>query len=230
MKLIKSTTLIFGDAAARSEKVYAIDLCEVGSGQFVVNFRYGKRGAPLKDGSKTVAPVGQAEAERVYDKLVGQQLEKGYLPEGAPRAAPPIATPANPPPAAARTNAPGGGAAAAQRDRILERLAASGADRRWFKREGHAKSWNLERTIWRAGELRIREAEPLLLRLVGTAPVDATTSAGGRGLRDYCIAWALGRLGGPASMATLRRLSSDTQGWKHVQRIATLERDRKSVV
>ncbi|HSO34091.1 MAG TPA: hypothetical protein VLT33_16265 [Labilithrix sp.] len=220
MKLVKSTTLIF--AEGRSEKVYAIDLCEVGAGQFVVNFRYGKRGAPLKDGSKTVAPVGQAEAERVYDKLVQQQLEKGYLPEGAPRPAPPIATPSTSPAAAARGGAPAGGAAPAQKDRILERLAASGGDRRWFKRDGHAKTWNLERAIWRAGELRVREAEPLLLRLVGTAPAGAEVAAGGKGLRDYCIAWALGRLGGPASMETLTRLYNDAQGPKHVQRIATL--------
>lgn len=221
MKLVTSTTLVF--AEGRSEKVYAIDLCEVGAGQFVVNFRYGKRGAPLKDGSKTVAPVGQAEAQRIYDKLVAQQLEKGYLPEGTPRPAPPIAaTPANAAAVAEAVGGATGGAAQAQKDRILERLAAAGADRRWFKREGHTKSWNLERAIWRAGELRIREAEPLLLRLVGTAPAGAEVAAGGRGLRDYCIAWALGRMGGPASMETLTRLYNDVQAPKHVQRIATL--------
>jgi hypothetical protein len=221
LKLVKQTTLVF--AEGRSEKVYAIDLCEVGVGQFVVNFRYGKKGAPLKDGSKTVAPVTLLEAERVYDKLVQQQLEKGYLPEGAPRPAPPIATPAAPGARApARAAAPAGGATQAQKDRILERLAASGGDRRWFKREGHEKTWNLERAIWRAGELRIREAEPLLLRLVGTAPAGAELAAGGKGLRDYCIAWALGRLGTAASMDTLTRLYSDTQAPKHVQRVATL--------
>ena len=55
MKLVKQTKLVFVEG--RSEKVYEIDLCEVGTNQFVVNFRYGKRGGPLKDGSKTVAPV-----------------------------------------------------------------------------------------------------------------------------------------------------------------------------
>ena len=57
---------------------------------------------------------------------------------------------------------------------------------------------------------------------MGTAPASGEVSAGGRGLRDYCIAWALGRLGGPASMETLTRLYNDAQAPKHVQRIATL--------
>src|ERR1700712_5181384 len=88
MKLLKTTSLTFTEG--RTERVYEIDLCEVGSGQFVVNFRYGKRGAALKDGSKTVAPVAEAEANRVFDKLVAQQIEKGYAPAGAPRPPPAV--------------------------------------------------------------------------------------------------------------------------------------------
>ena len=216
MKLVKTTTLVF--AEGRSEKLYAVDLCEVGPGQFVVNFRYGKRGATLKDGSKTVAPVAEAEAERVYAKLVQQQLEKGYLPEGAPRPAVPVAAS----PVAAVPRAAGELAHAGQKERILERLAAQGADRRWFKRPGHTRSWNLERAIWRAGELRIREAEPLLLALIGTVPAGSEIAAGGGGLRDYCIAWALGRLGTSASVAPLRKLYADASAPLHVRRIATI--------
>src|SRR5512135_1548408 len=86
MKLIKQTKLVF--AEGRSDKVYEVDLCEVGTNQFVVNFRYGKRGAALKDGSKTVAPVKRDEAERTFDKLVRSKLEAGYVEEGAAAAAP----------------------------------------------------------------------------------------------------------------------------------------------
>jgi hypothetical protein len=68
MKLIKQTRLVFVEG--KSDKVYEVDLCEVGANQFVVNFRYGKRGAALKDGSKTVAPVKRDEADRVFAKLV----------------------------------------------------------------------------------------------------------------------------------------------------------------
>ena len=56
MKLVRQARLLFVEG--KSEKVYEVDLCEVGPNKLVVNFRYGKKGAALKDGSKTVAPVG----------------------------------------------------------------------------------------------------------------------------------------------------------------------------
>ena len=45
MKLIEQTFLVF--RKGRSEKVYEVDLCQVGEGRFVVNFRYGRRGRRL---------------------------------------------------------------------------------------------------------------------------------------------------------------------------------------
>ena len=39
MKLIKQTSLHFREG--NSDKVYEIDLCEVGADAYVVNFRYG---------------------------------------------------------------------------------------------------------------------------------------------------------------------------------------------
>lgn len=50
-------------------------------------------------------------------------------------------------------------------------------------------TWKLERAIWRAGELKIKEATPLLINLIGS----------GEPLRDYCIAWALGWCGGESA-------------------------------
>ena len=85
MRLVKQTKLVFVEG--RSDKVYEVDLCEVGANQFVVNFRYGKRGSALKDGSKTVAPVKRDEAERVFDKLARSKLDAGYVEEGAAPAA-----------------------------------------------------------------------------------------------------------------------------------------------
>ena len=63
MKLIKRTTLHFREGT--SDKVYEVDLCEVGADAYVVNFRYGRRGAQLKEGSKTVSAVALAEAEKI---------------------------------------------------------------------------------------------------------------------------------------------------------------------
>ncbi|BAZ08704.1 WGR domain-containing protein [Calothrix sp. NIES-4071] len=67
--------------------------------------------------------------------------------------------------------------------------------------------WKLERAIWRAGELRIKEAAPLLINLIGT-----DTS-----LRDYCIVWALGLCGSTEFIPTLLSLHSDSSDF--VERI-----------
>ena len=79
MKLIKQTTLFFQEG--NSDKVYEVDLCEMGVNQYVVNFRYGKRGATLNEGSKTAQPVSLAEAEKIFDKLANEKIKKGYQAE-----------------------------------------------------------------------------------------------------------------------------------------------------
>jgi hypothetical protein len=209
MKLVRQTRLVFVEG--RSEKVYEVDLCEVGANQYVVNFRYGKRGATLKDGSKTVAPVKRDEADRVFAKLVQSKLDSGYLDEAAPRPAPAVPARVAAPTAPATGDHP-------RVARLLERLAATGTARRWF-RSGEAKTWPLERAIWRAGELRLRAAEPLLLALVGTA-TSTELAGGGKGLRDYCIAWALARCGSSAALPALTTLYGNPRSPEHVRRIA----------
>src|SRR5215472_7275646 len=64
VKLIKQVRLEFRQGT--SDKVYEVDLCEVGPGQYVVNYRYGRRGTTLRDGSKTAAPVPRDKAESVF--------------------------------------------------------------------------------------------------------------------------------------------------------------------
>ncbi|MEZ4400655.1 MAG: hypothetical protein R3B06_11585 [Kofleriaceae bacterium] len=213
MKLVKQTRLAFVEG--KSDKVYEVDLCEVGADQFVVNFRYGKRGGALKDGSKTPAPVKRGEADRVFAKLVQSKLDTGYLDEATPRPAPTVAAPTTPAPGTAATATAGD----ARRQQILTRLAATGSERRWFRSRDGGSTWPLERAIWRAGELRLREAEPLLLRLIGTA-TSTEVAGGGKGMRDYCIAWALGRCGSAASLEALTRLYGDARQPAQVRRIA----------
>ena len=218
MKLVKQTKLVF--AEGRSDKVYEVDLCEVGTNQFVVNFRYGKLGGPLKDGSKTVAPVKRDEADRVFDKLVRSKIDSGYVDASTARPAA-----ASAPTSAARAAAPppAPGTVPVSRDaraqRILERLAATGTDRRWFRGATAAPTWPLERAIWRAGELGIKEAEPQLIALINTA-TSSDVEGGGKGMRDYCIAWALGRCGSEASVRALGALYGDRRSPEHVKRIA----------
>ena len=70
MKLIRQTKLHFKEG--NSDKLYEVDLCEMG-GKYIVNFRYGRRGAELKEGAKTTSPVELTEAEKVFQKLVDEK-------------------------------------------------------------------------------------------------------------------------------------------------------------
>ncbi|WP_233890640.1 WGR domain-containing protein, partial [Tenacibaculum piscium] len=78
MKLIKQKKLYFSDE--KSDKVYEVDLCE-SQDLFIVNFRYGRRGTSLREGTKTVFPVSYEEAEKIFNKLVGSKEKKGYSEE-----------------------------------------------------------------------------------------------------------------------------------------------------
>jgi predicted DNA-binding WGR domain protein len=208
VKLLEQVTLLFQEG--KSDKVYEVDLLEVSPGQCVVNFRYGRRGTALKDGSKTPVPVPQAEAKRVFDKLVQSKLDSGYLPGGAPGtpASPPASrAPASPPP---RVEAPAG---TSPRERtLLQQLQQEASARQWFRRaDVRAQPRKLERVIWRAGELRLRAAEPLLLPLLERA----------QPLRAYSLVAALGRLGSEASVSTLGRLYGEASTPDMVRRMAT---------
>ncbi|MBS1796597.1 MAG: WGR domain-containing protein [Acidobacteria bacterium] len=175
MKLVCQTKLQFREG--NSDKVYEVDLCESGS-QYVVNFRYGRSGAELKEGTKTVAPVTLAEAQKIFQKLVDEKTRKGYHAVGASRPATaekPESDTAPDHPEEARRNA------------ILAGL-----------RDAKARSNpRIERLVWRAGELKIMEAAPEIVKLIGTA----------KELRDYCCAWSLGFCGGEAALPALEKLA-----------------------
>lgn len=142
MKLIKRTALYFQDD--RSDKIYEVDLCQSGENLYSVNFRYGRRGANLKEGTKTDTAVPLAQAEKVFDKLVAEKVKKGYLEvlSDAPSA----------PDAAAELPR-----AETRQQAILNNIAIGGSPK-----------WPLERAIWRAGELKIAEAGRGLIALIGT--------------------------------------------------------------
>lgn len=188
MKLIQQTLLHFRQG--NSDKVYEVDLCEVGANQYVVNFRYGRRGANLQEGTKTSAPVARAAADKIFTALVSEKTKKGYLPAGTP-----------PPPPKPKTTISQVLDSDARKQAVLKHLSASA--------KGKPK-WPLSRVIWRAGELKIQEATPLLIGLIGS----------GDALRDYCIAWALGWCGDQRAISALGRLLNDGTTTDAVRRIA----------
>lgn len=202
MKLVKQARLVFG-IGGKSPKLYEVEMAEVGADRFVVNFRYGKQGEPLKAGTKTTFPVNSAEAERVYAQLVSSKTEAGYVDEGAAGRAPAAAAPASSQTSTIQTLqeaviAPRAPAPTWTAD-IDARTAAILAclEGKTVQRPGSRKLWRLDRAIWRAGELRLRAAEPQLLNLLPKTPTEP--------LRTYSVVWALGRCGSGLSVDVIRQ-------------------------
>jgi predicted DNA-binding WGR domain protein len=50
----------------------------VGTDKHVVNFRYGRRGANLKDGTKTALALPLDEAHKVLNALIAEKQKGGY--------------------------------------------------------------------------------------------------------------------------------------------------------
>lgn len=192
MRLIKQTILHFQDE--RSDKLYEVDLCEVTGGKFVVNFRYGRRGSTLRDGTKTPAAVPREKADAIYDKLVSSKTEKGYVDTAqAGDASGDIIT--------AEVITEDAGIEFLDGDnQQLQPNATATLNR---LRLGHTSSstWRLSRAVWRAGELRIAQAEPILVSLIRS----------GDSMLDYCIAWALAQVGGESSVAAVESIEADPQ-------------------
>ncbi|MBE7689726.1 WGR domain-containing protein [Tenacibaculum piscium] len=143
MKLIKQKKLYFSDE--KSDKVYEVDLCE-SQDLFIVNFRYGKRGASLREGTKTVFPVSYEEAEKIFNKLVGSKEKKGY-------------SEANLSEKKQVENPKKEEKSTTRKDTILKYLnqALKGT---------YTRNWKVSRIINRVGVLKIREAIPLIAQFI----------------------------------------------------------------
>jgi predicted DNA-binding WGR domain protein len=204
MKLVRQTRLHFKEG--NSDKVYEVDLCEIG-GRYVVNFRYGRRGAALKEGTKTTNPVTQDEAEKIFEKLVSEKTNKGYHLTGEDKKAAPKS--------AVKTDFNEN----ARNEYILQRLREGLGEKGLAEKiieiikkvaDAGKKVWKIERVIWRAGELKIKEAAPLIVKYIGTK--DA--------LRDYCCAWSLGFCGDETTIPILSGLYNKPNTPDFVRRIA----------
>ena len=190
MKLTRRVSLHY--QAGNSDKVYEVDLCQIGEDRYLVNFRYGRRGKSLKEGSKTVQAVSLAKAEKIFDKLVGDKQKKGYQDiEDAANNSQDVCE------IVVDSKDP-------RHQAIINRLIEQGNTKEY------STKWSLDRVIWRAGELKIKEAVPLSIELIGT----------GEPLRDYCIAWALGRCGDKSAMPVLETLAESKTHPDRVKRIA----------
>lgn len=74
---MKEINLFYRNDAEHSDKVYTAEIVSVVGG-FAVNFKYGKRGSKLAEGTKTNVPVSLILAEKVFTSLVREKTAKGY--------------------------------------------------------------------------------------------------------------------------------------------------------
>lgn len=146
MKLIRQTKLSYQKGA--SDKVYEIDLCEAGEGEFIVNFRYGRRGTTLREGTKTPFPEIRSKAEDIFSKLTAEKTTKGYLIDGE------IGTPS------AISHA---GTTPEKDD---PRIAATIAR---IQKGPCETGWKISRALFRAGQWRLTAALPHLIPLAKEA-------------------------------------------------------------
>jgi hypothetical protein len=189
MRLIKQSFLYFKEG--NSDKVYEIDLCDVGNDKYVVNFRYGRKGSTLKEGSKTPVPVSLPEAEKIYNDVEEEKLNKGYTTSES-------------------------GVSSLPQKAAFTITAETGFSTHWMSMpEGRGKaivkrlyqsvqanagtsrtSWKLSRVIWKAGEYKIKEAAPFIIQLFNRGDM----------LHQYCCTWALARSQDEASVEVLQAI------------------------
>jgi predicted DNA-binding WGR domain protein len=194
MQLIQRKTLTY--QAGNSDKVYEVDLSEVATDRYMVNYRYGKRGGTLREGAETVAAVPLAEAQKVFDRLVRSKVSKGYLEAGTAAPSPVVAQviPVISDDLGARDRA------------ILARLMLAVNNRNAVAKP---KEWQISRAIWRSGELKLTAAAPLLMQLWGNNT-----------LTNYSIAWALGNCGDESAVPMLMGVYRQVDALPHIRRIA----------
>jgi hypothetical protein len=183
MRIVRNVKLFFREG--NSDKTYEIDLCEVGPEQYTVNFRYGKRFGALKDGTKTVSPVALSAATTIFDALEKEKRSKGYL--GEQEAAQDLSFV----PVDATL------VADVKHRAVLRRLQDAIEGKSTYK-----TIWKTSRVIWKAGEWKIKEAVPYLIKLVEK----------GDGLQRYSALWALAKCADPAAIPVLRSYA-DNGSW-----------------
>lgn len=202
MRVIEQARLWFREGT--SDKVYEIDLVEVAPGQHVVNFRYGRRGGALKDGTKTPLPLSLDKARGVYQKLVDDKLAGGYQ-TGPVTAASPAPQPAPAVGGSPYRTAP-------QAPSIAQRLIAK-------LRQGARSAEPLGPVMWRVADMDLVDAEPIVLELLGSAftPKELKPEAW-----KHLLVAALARMGTSAAIDPLGTLIADQRTPRHLVDVARL--------
>jgi len=192
MRIVDQVRLGFREGT--SDKVYEVDIVEVAADQYVVNFRFGRRGSSLRDGTKTPLPVSLEKARAVYTALVAEKTNAGYKPSSGADVG------------SARPSAIDLRARAARLEReLIEELG-----------RGHRSEQPLHLLVRKAGERGLQAAEPFLLELLsGTQESRVKPEV----LRHFIVA-ALARCGSSRAVPALSAICEDVKQPGHLRDVA----------
>ncbi len=189
MKLIQQSKLFFKEG--NSDKVYEIDLCELSSSAYLVNFRYGRRGSSLKEGTKTPAAISHEQAIKIFNELDQEKRSKGYQTEIEIFIELPVLDSTIEP--------------ASAKGAILQRLQDAIEGRNSFKTE-----WKTSRVVWRAGTLQISESIPFIIKLGNK----------GDDMQLYASLWSLIRLGASQAIPLFQSVAGGGKQKAHIRNLA----------
>ena len=189
MKLIKQSKLFFKEG--NSDKVYEIDLCELSPDAYLVNFRYGRRGAALKEGTKTPASVNKDEAEKLFASLENEKRKKGYQTETEVFVELPSLDEVKPD---------------TMQGVIMHRLQDAVEGNNSFSTE-----WKTSRVIWKAGVLGMTEAIPYIIKLASK----------GDELQVYSSLYALLKLRAEQATELFKSYAAMAKQKQYIRNIAT---------
>ena len=157
------------------QKVCMVELCQIEDDNYIVNYRMGRKGKGLKEGTATKFPTTLKKATIIFNQFIERKKQQGYIS---------LSTPIfdNQAKSTIMTNEIQG--MEAQKTAILKHLKRA-VD--FPSRTPSSKEWSLSRVIWRAGELKMAAATDYLVGLHTHRKSDPVF--------HYSNAWALGRCG-----------------------------------
>ncbi len=187
-------------------KIYHVDLIELKSDmdeRFLVNYSYGT-GSTLRESSKTAQPVDYEQAELIFKSIIISQINKDYF----------VETGFNPLQISSSSSGN-----SSKRELSLdhsEQLHNVYQEFLELVHQADAQNYNrCNRLIWRLGELRDKQVVPDLI-----AAIEPQENSKEQWLRNYSIAWALGRCAEPTATAALQQLANNATANHNVRRMS----------
>lgn len=188
MKLIQQRKLFFKEG--NSDKVYEIDLCELSANEYLVNFRYGRRGSTLKEGTKTATALPLNKAEILFAELENEKRNKGYQTETEVFIELPSLDAID---------------IKSEKGAILQRLQDAIEGKNSFK-----TTWKTSRVIWKAGVLQVEEAIPFILKL----------ATKGDEMQAYASMWALIQLNATQAVSLFNAFAFNIKQKAYLRNVA----------